>query len=167
VLPLRPGAKLYVHGLDPEAVRARGFTPVERVEDGEVAVLRVSAPFKSEHPNFFFGRRQHEGRLEFRDGDPDYEQIKAASARRPTVVVIYLDRPAILANVQPKVQALVAHFGAGDPAILDVLAGKARAEGRLPFELPSSAAEVMQQSPGRPHDTRHPLYRIGAGAPVD
>ncbi|MBK5296320.1 MAG: hypothetical protein JJE40_04115 [Vicinamibacteria bacterium] len=44
-----------------------------------------------------------------------------------------------------------------------MLTGRARAEGRLPFDLPSSMADVEAQSPGRPHDTRHPLYRIGAG----
>lgn len=164
-IPLKPAARVYLHRVDAAAARQRGFTPVDRVEDADVAVLRVSAPFEKLHPNFFFGRMQNEGRLDYRDGDADYEQIKAAAARVPTVVTVYLDRPAILTNVRDKVQALIANFGVDDEALLDVLTGRAKAEGHLPFELPSSMADVEAQSPGRPHDTRQPLYRIGSGAP--
>ena len=85
----------------------------------------------------------------------------------PTIATVYLDRPAILTNVRDKVQALVANFGADDDALLDVLTGRAKAEGRLPFELPSSMADVEAQSPGRPHDTRQPLYRDRCGRHCD
>ena len=162
-LPLRAGARVFLHGVDKAAARAGGLAPVDRLDAAQVALVRVSAPFERPHPNFFFGRMHHEGRLDFRDGDPDYEQVKAASARVPTVVAIYLDRPAILANVRDKASAIVGNFGVGDAALLDVLTGRARAEGRLPFELPSSMAEVETQAPGLPHDTRRPLYPIGAG----
>lgn len=163
-LPLRAGARVFVHGLDPAAVRAAGLQPVDRLEEAEVAIVRASAPFERLHPNFFFGRMHHEGRLDFRDGDADYEQIETASARVPTIVAIYLDRPAILTNVRDKAHAIVANFGVNDRALLDVLIGRAQARGRLPFELPSSMADVEAQAPGRPHDTRQPLYKIGTGA---
>lgn len=165
-LPLAPGARVYLHGIDPGAARRHGLTPVERIEEASVALLRLATPFERLHPRHFFGRMQHEGRLDFRDGDPDYEQVKLASARVPTIATIYLDRPAILSNVRDKVQALLGNFGVDDDALLDVVTGRAQAEGRLPFELPSSMAEVEAQSPGRPHDTRNPLYRIGAGGPA-
>jgi beta-glucosidase len=48
-----------------------------------------------------------------------------------------------------------------DAALLDVVTGRARAEGRLPFELPSSMAEVEAQRSDLPHDTARPLYRFG------
>ena len=153
-----------IPAIDAASARERGLTPVDRVEDADVAVLRLSAPFEKLHPNFFFGRMHNEGRLDYRDGDADYEQVKLASARVPTIATVYLDRPAILTNVRDKVQALVANFGADDDAVLDVLTGRAKAEGRLPFELPSSMADVEAQSPGRPHDTKQPLYPIGSGA---
>lgn len=160
-IPLKAGAKVFLYHVDASAARERGLLPVERLEDAEAAVLRVAAPFEVEHPNHFFGRRQHEGRLEFRDGDADYEQIKAAAARLPTVVSVYLDRPAILTNVRDKAAALVANFGVSDGALLDVLTGRARAEGRLPFALPRTMADVEAQSPGRPHDLQAPLYPFG------
>jgi beta-glucosidase len=44
-----------------------------------------------------------------------------------------------------------------------VLVGKARPEGRLPFELPSSMAAVEAQQPDAPHDSENPLYPIAFG----
>jgi len=47
--------------------------------------------------------------------------------------------------------------------LLDVVTGVARPEGKLPFELPSSMQEVEAQRSAVPHDTAHPLYRLGFG----
>jgi len=163
LLPLKAGTRVYLHGIAPAIAESRGLVPVKTLDEAQAAILRLSAPFEVLHPNFFFGRRQHEGRLDFRDGDAGYEQVKLASSKVPTIASVYLDRPAILTNIRDKVQSLLANFGADDEALVDVVTGRANAEGRLPFELPSSMAEVEAQSPGRPHDSRRPLYPIGAG----
>jgi beta-glucosidase len=113
-------------------------------------LVRTATPFESLHPNYFFGARQHEGDLGFHDGNADYEAIKAASPRVPTVVTIYLDRPAILTNVKDRVAALLGNFGVSDAALFEVLTGKAVPRGKLPFELPSSMEEVRTQSPDVP-----------------
>ena len=78
-------------------------------------------------------------------------------------MAIDLDRPAILSNVKNKAKAIIGTFGASDAAVLDVIAGRARAEGKLPFELPSSMKEVEAQDPAAPDDTAHPLYAVGVG----
>lgn len=164
VLPLTATKrKVWLHGLDAATAEGYGFQVVASPADADVAIIRTSTPSEKLHPYNFFGGRQKEGRLDFRDGDVDYEAIKTASKVVPTVVVIDLDRPAILTNVRDKAHAIVATFGASDRAVLDVLTGRALAEGRLPFELPSSMADVEAQEPGMPDDSHHPLYRFGAG----
>jgi beta-glucosidase len=155
--------KLYLYKINSQVAREYGFTVVEKLEDADLALLRVAAPFETLHPNYFFGQRQHEGDLSFREGNPDYEAIKAASARVPTVVTVYLDRPAILTNVKDKAAALLGNFGVSDPALFDVLTGKAAPQGRLPFELPSSMEEVEAQAEDAPYDTKSPLYKFGFG----
>lgn len=160
-LPVR--GRVWAHGIDPAAVRAAGLVPVDDPAQADAALVRVATPFEMLHPHHFFGARQHEGRLDFRDGDLAYEAIKRAAARVPTVVVVDMDRPAILTNVRDKAAAILVAFGASDAAVLDVATGKARAEGRLPFDLPSSMQEVAAQDPALPDDTRTPLYRRGAG----
>jgi beta-glucosidase len=89
--------------------------------------------------------------------------LQTVSARVPTVAVVFLDRPAILTNIRDKARAVIADFGVSDGALLDVLTGRAHPQGRLPLELPSSMAEVVQQKPDVPADTQHPLYAIGTG----
>jgi beta-glucosidase len=81
----------------------------------------------------------------------------------PTVVDVFLDRPAILAPFADDVAALVGDFGANPRALLDVLSGAARPEGRLPFDLPSSMAAVEANRPDVPFDTADPLFRFGHG----
>jgi beta-glucosidase len=81
----------------------------------------------------------------------------------PTVATIYLDRPAILTGVRARAKAILGNFGVSDDALVDVLSGRARPEGRLPFELPSSMAAVRAQRSDLPHDSARPLYRFGYG----
>jgi beta-glucosidase len=83
------------------------------------------------------------------------------------VVSVYLDRGAILTNVADKATALLANFGAGDQALFDVVTGHRKPEGHLPFELPSSMAEVAAQRSDLSHDTAHPLFPLGFGLTLD
>ena len=96
----------------------------------------------------------------------EFEEIKRITAAVPTIVTVYLDRPAILTELKNRAAALIGNFGVSDTALLDVVTGIAHPVGRLPFELPSSMEEVEAQSSSRPHDSRHPLYPIGAGLQV-
>ena len=155
--------KVWLFGISAEAARAAGFTVMATPAEANVAIVRVSTPFETLHPHYFFGAIQHEGRLDFRDGDAGYEAIKKASAKVPTIVAVDMDRPAVLTNVRAKAGALIAIFGASDAAVLDVVSGRARAEGRLPFELPSSMGAVEGQDPAAADDTVKPLYAVGAG----
>jgi len=106
---------------------------------------------------------QHEGSLAFRDGEPEYEAFKQVSSVVPTVVTVYLDRPAILTPLKERARAVIANFGVSDAALLDVLAGRAKPEGKLPFELPSSMDAVLAQKSDVPHDSARPLYPLGFG----
>lgn len=163
LLPLRGNRKVYLSGIDATEARERGWIVVDDAAAADVAIVRLTAPHEVLHPTYFFGSRQHEGSLAFKDGNPEYEQLKTVSARVPTIAVVFLDRPAILTNIRDKARAVVGDFGVSDAALLDVLAGRSHPQGRLPLELPSSMAEVERQKPDVPSDTKHPLYAIGTG----
>jgi beta-glucosidase len=168
LLPLRPvrrsqPLRVYLRGVAPEAAQREGWTVVDDPRQADVAIVRLSTPFELLHPGYMFGVRIHEGSLAFRDDDPDYEAFKQASAVVPTIVTVYLDRPAILTPIRDRARAVIANFGVSDQALLDVLTGKAFPSGKLPFELPSSMNAVAAQHSDLPHDSRHPLYRFGFG----
>ena len=127
------------------------------------SVVRLGAPFERLHPGYVFGAMQHEGSLAFRAGDPAYDAFVRASAAVPTVVTVYLDRPAILTPIRQHARAVLGNFGVSDDALIDVLTGRARPEGKLPFELPSSMEAVAAQRSDLPHDSARPLYPFGYG----
>ncbi|GJG85478.1 beta-glucosidase [Gemmatimonadetes bacterium T265] len=162
LLPLGPRVrKVWLHRVDSTVAARYGWTVVADPREADVAIVRADAPFETLHPGYVFGAMQHEGNLAFRDGNADYEAIKRASAVVPTVVTVYLDRPAILTDVRGRAGALLGNFGVSDAALLDVLTGRAKAEGRLPFQLPSSMADVTAQRPDVAGDLARPLYGLG------
>ena len=164
LLPLAAGGrKVWLHGVDPAVAARYGFTPVAAPEQADLAIVRAATPSEMLHPRFIFGLLQHEGTLAFADGNPDYEAVKRAAAHVPTVVTVNLERAAILTNVVDQAGAVLANFGVSDDALLDVVTGKSRPQGRLPIELPSSMAAVARQRPDLPHDSDAPLFPFGFG----
>ena len=164
LLPLGAEVKrVYLHGVDPGVAERYGWTVVSDPAQAQVAIIRTAAPYETLHPGYVFGSRQHEGDLSFHDDDPELREIRRAAAAIPTVVTVYLDRPAILGPVRDAAAALIGNFGVSDAALLDVLTGRAKPEGKLPFELPSSMKAVEAQRPDLPHDSAEPLYPFGFG----
>jgi beta-glucosidase len=167
ILPLKRRAgrplRVYLHNVAAEVATREGWTVVTDPKQADVAIVRLVAPFEHPHPGYIFATFFHEGSLAFKDGDPDYEAFKQASAVVPTIATVYLDRPAILTPIRDRARALIANFGVSDQALIDVLTGRAKPEGKLPFELPSSMAAVEAQRSDLPHDSQRPLYSFGFG----
>lgn len=162
LLPLRPGLKVWLWKVSPDAARAYGFRVVDTPQQADVALVRVAAPFTT-RPAYFFGSRHHEGSLAFEADNADLLAVHRASAVVPTVVSAYLDRPAVLTPMRELATAMLAEFGASDQALLDVLTSEVPPSARLPFEIPSSMSAVQAQAPDAPSDSVLPLYRQGFG----
>ncbi len=154
---------LYLYGIDPEIARSYGFRVVDRPDQADLAIIRANAPFEVLHPNYVFGRMYHEGDLSYSPSNPEYQQIISASSLVPTIVTVYLDRPAILTNIRDEVGALIGNFGISDEALMDVIVGNASPQGKLPFELPGSIDAVEQQFSDVPFDSNDKLYPFGFG----
>src|SRR5277367_4433359 len=164
LLPFAPkGKKIYLCGVAAEAAEAVGFNVVTDPAKADLAIIRAPAPYESEHPNFFFGSRQHEGRLAFTNKDVAYAELLRVSPMVPTVFLTTIERPLILTNVTPHATALLGDFGVSDEALLALITGKVSPGGHLPFELPSSAKAVEQQKSDLPHDSQSPLFPFGFG----
>ncbi|MBN9176700.1 MAG: glycoside hydrolase family 3 C-terminal domain-containing protein [Microbacterium sp.] len=157
-LPFARGAKLYVEGIDAEVAAQYGEVVASPAE-ADVAILRLQAPYeqrRSMFENFF-----HAGSLDF--PAEVVEHVREIAAAAPTVVDVFLDRPAILTPLAEAGVALTANWGAHPTALLDILSGAAPATGRLPFDIPRSMAAVEASRPDVPFDTADPLFRFGHG----
>jgi beta-glucosidase len=165
LLPLQTSGALRVYGvgIDTGAVRRAGWTVATDPARADVAIVRLEAPFETLHPGYMFGAMQHEGDLGFREGTKGFAEAMRLSEQLPTVVAVYLDRPAILTPLKGKARAILANFGVSDEALLEVLAGRAKPQGKLPFALPASMDAVRAQKPDAAHDVPRPLYPFGFG----
>jgi len=159
ILPLQGRPKLFVQNICPEVAAQYGEV-VANLDEADMALLRLQAPFQPRDGNFL-EQRFHAGDLDFKQ--PALDRILAILAAKPTIVDIYLDRPAVIPEIARQSAALLANFGASDAAFLDVVFGRFRLQGRLPFELPSSMDAVRAQKPDLPHDSTDPLFPFGYG----
>lgn len=94
--------------------------------------------------------------------------IKAIGDPRRVVISIYFRNPYVLDDDSGVKQAgaLLATFGVSDRAQLDIIAGKARPVGRLPFALPATSKAILEQhsdAPGYADTHDGALYPFGYG----
>ncbi len=160
ILPLGGRPRLYVQNLDAQ-VAGRYAEVVATPQEAELAVVRLETPWVPVETLNPMARGFYHGDLDFKAAAK--EELLALLRSVPTVVVIYLDRPAVIPEIAAAARGLLADYGATDAAVLDVVFGRARPEGRLPFELPSSMEAVRRQKPDLPHDSEDPLFPFGFG----
>lgn len=158
LLPLSGRPRLYVEGMAPEAV-APFAELVESPGEADFAILRLATPYEPREG--FLERFFHSGDLDFKE--PELSRIRDVLRRVPTIVDIYLERPAVIPEITAECAALLANFGASDAALLDVISGNCQPAGKLPFELPSSMAAVRAQKEDLPYDSKNPLFAFGFG----
>lgn len=161
-LPFAPGLKIYVEGIEGEIAAEYGDVVSDPLQ-ADIALLRITAPYEQRDTvfeNFF-----HAGSLDFPDNA--IAHIRYIAAVVPTVVDVFLDRPAILTPFVDEVSAVTVNWGANPRALLDVLTGAASPRGNLPFDLPRSMAAVEKSRPDVPFDTADPLFRFGHGLRYD
>ena len=160
-LPLQPGKlKIYVKNID-SAVAARYGTVVQKPGDADIAIIRLNTPFYPVQTDIPLAKMFHHGDLDFKGKQKD--SILQLLKKVPTIVDIYLDRPAVIPEISASAKGLLGDFGASDEAVLDVVFGKSKPGGHLPFELPSSMAAVRAQKEDVPYDSKDPLYKFGFG----
>jgi beta-glucosidase len=158
-LPLAGRPRLYVENVDRD-VAARYGDIVARPEDADFAVLRLRAPYE-QRDNNLLERLFHSGDLDVKE--PEKSRILSLLRTVPTIVDIFLERPAVIPEIAAEAIGLLANFGANDAALFDIVFGRFSPTGRLPFELPSSMEAVRNQKEDVPYDSENPLFPFGFG----
>jgi beta-glucosidase len=152
---------VYTDRFDPTTLTSRGIVVTDDLSSATVAITRIEAPYQQLHPEFFFGRMQHEGDLDFKPDDPEFIRVSTLTTALPTIVIAHLDRPAVLSEITTNALSTIAEFGASDEAIADTVTGHSTAEGRLPFRLPISMETALAQPCDRPNPEIPVLFPFG------
>ncbi len=160
ILPLAKGTKIYADGMmSPEVLNKYGIV-VNDPSEADVILIRIRTPFE-ERTDHFLEKFFHQGRLYY--NEEELKKIIDLIEKKPSIVVVNLERPAILTEVNEKSTALMAEFGTSDEVLAELIFGERRPNGKMPFELPSSWEAVLKQFEDVPYDSEDPLYKFGHG----
>ena len=159
ILPLQGRPKVYVENVDTAVANQYGQV-VDTPDEADFAILRLQTPYEP-RDKIFLEAFFHAGDLDFKE--PELSRILSVIQKVPTIVDIYLDRPAVMPEIAQSAAGLLANFGASDAAVLDAVFGRFNPSAKLPFELPSSMDSVRAQKPDVPHDSTDPLFEQGFG----
>ena len=161
VLPItKKTTKIYVENIDSSIV-ANYAKVVTTPEDADFAIIRLNTPWYPVKTKNFFAASFHHGDLDFKDEEK--KRILKLLKTVPTIVDIYLDRPAVIPEITKSATAVIANYGASDKSVCEVLFGNVSPQGKLPFELPSSMQAVQNQKTDVPYDSENPLFQFGYG----
>ncbi|MBT6004157.1 MAG: glycoside hydrolase family 3 protein [Prolixibacteraceae bacterium] len=159
VLPLNMKVKIYTENIKQE-IASEYATVVDSLDDADFAVIRLQAPWEPRNGDMiesFF----HQGDLDFKE--PELSRILEIMKQKPTIVCIYLDRPAVISEIVENAAGLLCDFGAHDDAVLDIIFGEFNPSAKLPFELPCSMEAVKNQKEDVPYDSENPVFEFGFG----
>ncbi|MDX1618540.1 MAG: glycoside hydrolase family 3 N-terminal domain-containing protein, partial [Balneolaceae bacterium] len=164
ILPLARGTRIYLHNMDSAAAAEHG-TVVGTPEEADVAILKLDPPYQPGLGTIAGMEIFHQGRLTYTE--EELEQVMEIVRQKPTVISIYMERPAVIPQLADSAAALLATFGTTDRATFDILFGRFNPTGRLPFEMPSSMEAVRNQHEDVPFDSENPLFPYGHGLNYD
>ncbi len=166
-LPLAAETRIFVDGLEP-SIAAQYGTVVDTPEQADVVLLFLNTVFNGNQPagtdstfDQMMATRFPDTNLAF--SDEILAKAASYSDVSQLVTLVDLNRPAVLTELKGMSGALVGTFGVSDEAMLDIVFGRHNPVGKLPFELPSSMAEVAAQLEDVPDDTANPLFPYGWG----
>ncbi|TLX78467.1 glycoside hydrolase family 3 protein [Labilibacter sediminis] len=159
ILPLNETTKVFVVGYDKE-VAAKYGAVVNNIEDADVVVMKLKAPYDKTMTKGL-EKIFHQGPLAYTEAERD--SFMTILKQKPSVITMYMDRPAVEPELTAEVEGYIANFGACDEALFDVIYGKFTPQGKLPFEIPSSLEAVEEQKEDVPYDSKNPLFKFGFG----
>ena len=166
-LPLKKGMKIFVDGLDNNIAKDFGVL-VKDPSDADVIIMYIHTVFNGNQESGL--NRVFDNFLStlFPNGDLNFNseihtRIENYSKDKELIVVVDLNRPAILEDIKKLSSSLIGTFGVSDQIMFEGIFGEFSPTGKLPFEIPSSMESVLNQKEDVPDDSLNPTYEMGYG----
>lgn len=87
---------------------------------------------------------------------------RAAMGGKPVIVVVKMNNPCVLAELEPAADAILVDFGVQQDAIFTLLTGRAEPSGLLPVQLPRDMETVEAHCEDRPLDLAPYVDEMGS-----
>ena len=177
-LPLAPKTKVYFESYykqnatsDAGKVYADEFKKyniafVKTPEEADVVLLWITPGAKS-----LFTSDGSPISLSLSKNQVDVDYINALSAKKPTILAINYTNPWVIGEIYnkdttPRIKGVLATFGTTTDALLDIVTGKFKPTGKMPFTTPISETAVQNQKedvPGYQEGAAYALFKYNEG----
>ncbi len=138
------------------------------VENGGTGYVPISlqyGPYKAEHaretslaggsPFEDFTNRSYKDKSTTATNHPDLELVlktRKEMGEKPLIVVVNVSKPMVFSEFEHLADAILAHMGVQDQAVMDLLSGANEPSGLLPFQMPANMKTVEEQLEDVPRD---------------
>ena len=160
LLPLQKGMKIFIKGVQDISEYEKFGQVVEDFNDAEIVLLKINTPFDP-RDDYFLEMFFRQGRLFYTEDEKN--EIMGLIKQKPSVVIVNLERPAILTEISEEAGALLVEFGISDKVLSSLIFGELKPEGKLPIQLPSTWESILNQKEDMPFDLENPLFPFGFG----
>ena len=158
-LPLKKGIKIYVEGFAREAIE-KYATVVANIEEADFALLRLDVP-KHKDRRDMMASMFESGSLDY--DDKQKEHWASIMKKKPTIVVVNLNRPAILKDFKENSSGILGEFNCKVDILLAALFGEFSPNGSLPYALPKDMDVFLTHPSDVPLNEEESLYPRGYG----
>ena len=166
ILPLKKNLNIFLDGFKTKDLSYGNV--VNDIESADVIVSYLHTVFNGNQPSGIDRLVDNVLSTIFPNQDLNFNpeiinKLDSFAKEKPTIVIVDLNRPAILNRINEMSSGLLATFGVDEEVIFEILFGYHAPNGKLPFEIPSSMDEVRNQFEDVPDDTKNPTFEAGFG----
>jgi len=167
VLPLEKNIKIFADGFEKDVFKEY-CKVTDNPTDADYIIVQLKTVFNGNQPSGIDRPIDNFLSTLFPNNDLNYDdkimkKLKKYSLMSKLIIVVDLNRPAILTEIEKLSHGLIGVFGVFDKIVVEVIFGDFNPTGKLPFDIPSSMKEVNEQFSDVPDDTRNPIFRYGHG----
>ena len=132
-----------------------GYIPISLQYDDYKAVYAREESLAGGDPLETFTNRTYKNKVAKvlnRDDMVLVQQTRKRMGNKPVIVVIEVDKPIVLSEIEPYADAILLSFDVQNQAVLDMVSGKAEPSALLPMQLPADMKTVEEQFEDLPFD---------------
>lgn len=134
-----------------------GYVPISLQYSPYTAVAAREFSLAGGSPLESFTNRSYKGKTIKTTNTSDSElviQTKAKMGEKPVIVVVHLSKPMVFSEIEGSADAILAHMGVQDQAIMNIITGLSEPSALLPFQMPADMLTVEEQAEDVPRDMR-------------
>ena len=134
-----------------------GYVPISLQYNDYTAINARPHSLAGGDPQENFTDRSYRGKSTKANNKCELDMVldtRKAMGEKPVIVCINMDRPMVMAEFEPYVDAILVGFVIQNQVLLDLISGKEEPSALLPMQMPLNMATVEEQFEDTPHDMK-------------